>query len=100
MAEEAIRTIKVYERDAERLTQMFGGPQWRAFRLALAKSPCPHPEGMRRYVTAFIPDGNLPAGETKSLSGFSCQACGSYVFPVAGVALEPSFGSAQDKKVG
>ncbi len=84
MAEETIKTIKVYERDAERMTQMFGGPQWRAFHLALANSPCTHPEGMRVYTTALVPaygEEALTQGQERQISGFRCGACGNYVFP-------------------
>ena len=88
MTTEAIQTIKVYGRDVERMTRMYGAPQWRAFHLALAKAPCEHPEGKRQYTTAFMrADGQafnqmeFDREEILTLSGFRCMACGSYVFP-------------------
>ena len=85
MTEIPIRTIKVYDVDAAKLTRLYGGPQWRAFRLALAKAGCEHPEP-RTYTTALIrTDGmksvNAGTQNTVQISGFYCHACRTYVFP-------------------
>lgn len=87
MTDEMTTTIRIYTRDRSKLLKMFGSPAERAFRLALAKAPCDHPEGKRMYTTAIV-NGREP-GEALNqndkelvLSGFKCMACGNYVFPV------------------
>lgn len=83
MAEEKVTTMKAYEKDVAKLLKMYGPGQPRAFRLALAKSPCEHPEGERRYTTALIPAPGEDAitKYARMVSGFRCMACGKYVFP-------------------
>jgi hypothetical protein len=86
MADETMKFIRVYEKDADRLNKLYGSPQWRAFRIALAKTGCDHPEGLRTYTSAII-DAQIPGKDIKqnskvtTLSGFYCGACGRYVFP-------------------
>jgi len=82
---EAFRNIRVFERDALRLERLHGKPMDRAFRLALAKAGCEHPEP-RTYTTALVrTDGmksvNAGTQNTVQISGFYCHACRTYVFP-------------------
>lgn len=93
MPEEPIRTFKAYKRDIEQMTRMYGAPQWRAFRLALAKATCQHPEGKRTYVTGLVPiiDESFREGSGgKRIPGFYCAACESYIFPSAGISVDAS----------
>ena len=81
---EKIKSFKAYERDIEKLERLYGSPQWRAFRMALAKTDCDHPEGMRTYLDATIPAvGNeaITLTDHQVVSRFKCSACGRYFFP-------------------
>jgi hypothetical protein len=77
-------TIQVLRSDADELFERFGGPQWRALRIALGKVPCAHPEADRSYVQATLPVGTEAitlGGETRTINGFYCAACRTYVLP-------------------
>ncbi len=91
MATDEITTIKVYKKDRRWLEELFGQPTHRAFRLALAKASCQHPEGKRTYVMGLVPvvGEHLQAGVAgKRIPGFYCAACESYIFPSAGISVD------------
>ncbi len=88
MADDNKIVIRVFEQDALKLKKRFGQPQWEAFRKAIAVAPCIHPEADRVYTSAVV-NGSHPGealnekDQIKTINGFRCRACGSYVFPDA-----------------
>jgi hypothetical protein len=75
-------TIKVFTRDRDWLTDIFGAPTHIAFH-KLISTGCIHPEESRTYTTALISVGDEPwdKGKKRMVSGFYCEQCHSYVLP-------------------
>lgn len=80
---EKFTTIRVYEKDKDRLIDRYGGPAHEAVSKAVNEN-CPHPEESRSYLTTSLPieDRGVVANSNprKTVGGFYCSKCGRYVF--------------------